>query len=105
MPIMKWKAGRAAILGLLMAVAAGVPLVAQDGQPGLDWTRVTEQDLNVASVFLTARDRGPRAALDSLERLAAQDQWIRGKGHQLAHSIGRYAMEKRKDLAVLRECM
>jgi hypothetical protein len=104
MPIMKWKAGRAAILGLLMTVAAGVPLVAQDGQPGLDWTRVTEQDLNVASVFLTARDRGPRAALDSLERLAARDQWIRGKGHQLAHSIGRYAMEKRKDLAILGEC-
>ncbi|HEU0300009.1 MAG TPA: hypothetical protein VFR37_11155 [Longimicrobium sp.] len=104
MPIMKCKGGRAAILGLLMTVAGGVPLGAQVEQPGVDWTRVTEHDLNVASVFLTARDRGPRAALDSLERLAARDPWIRAKGHQLAHSIGRYAMEQRKDLAVLGEC-
>jgi hypothetical protein len=101
MLIMKFKAGLVAILGLLMSVAGAVPLAAQTA---LDWTRVTENDLNIASVFLTARDRGPRAALDSLERLAAQDQWVRAKGHQLAHSIGRYAMEKRKDLAVLREC-
>lgn len=102
---MKCKAVRAAILGLLMTVAGAVPLVGQaDAQTGLDWSRVTERDLNVASVFLTARDRGPRAALDTLERLAAQDPWIRAKGHPLAHAIGRYAMEKRKDLAVLGEC-
>lgn len=102
---MKCKPVRAAILGLLMTVAGGVPLGAQaNTQPGLDWTRVTERDLNVASVFLTARERGPRAALDSLERLAAQDQWVRAKGHQLAHAIGRYAMEQRKDLAVLAGC-
>lgn len=102
---MKCKAGLAAIVGLLMTLAGGVPLTAQaDAQPGLDWTRVTERDLNVASVFLTARDRGPRAALDSLERLAAQDQWVRAKGHPLAHAIGRYAMEQRKDLAVIGEC-
>ena len=102
---MKCNAVRAAVLGLLMTVAAGAPLGAQaDAQPGVDWTRVTERDLNVASVFLTARDRGPRAALDSLERLAAQDPWVRAKGHPLAHAIGRYAMERRKDLAVLGEC-
>ena len=102
---MKRNAVRAALLGLPMTLAAGVPLGAQaDGQPGVDWTRVTERDLNVASVFLTARDRGPRAALDSLERLAGQDHWIRAKGHPLAHAIGRYAMEKRKDLSVLGEC-
>jgi hypothetical protein len=105
MPIMKCKAVRAAILGLLLTLAAALPLAAQaDAQSGVDWSRVTERDLNVASVFLTARDRGPRAALDSLERLAATDTWVRGKGHQLAHTIGRYAMEKRKDLAVLAEC-
>lgn len=102
---MTCKAVRAALLGLLMTLAAGVPLAAQTGaEPGLDWTRVTQRDLNVASVFLTARDRGPRAALDSLERLAAQDTWIRAKGHPLAHAIGRYAMEQRKDLAVIGEC-
>ena len=102
---MTCKAVRAALLGLLMTFAGAVPLTAQaDAQPGLDWTRVTERDLNVASVFLTARDRGPRAALDSLERLAANDVWVRAKGHPLAHAIGRYAMEQRKDLAVIGEC-
>lgn len=102
---MKCKAVRAALLGLLMTLAGGVPLAAQaDAQPGVDWTRVTERDLNVASVFLVARERGPRAALDSLERLAANDPWIRAKGHPLAHAIGRYAMEQRKDLAIIGEC-
>jgi hypothetical protein len=105
MPIMKCMAARAAILGLLMIMAAGVPLGAQaDAEPALDWTRATERDLNIASVFLVARDRGPRVALDSLERLAAHDSWIRAKGHPLAHAIGRYAMERRKDLAVIGEC-
>ncbi|WP_420130357.1 hypothetical protein [Longimicrobium sp.] len=103
--MMKCKAVRAAILGLLMTLAGAMPLAAQAGaEPGVDWARVTERDLNVASVFLTARDRGPRAALDSLERLAARDPSIRGKGHQLAHAVGRYAMEQRKDLAVLAGC-
>ncbi len=103
--MMKREAVCAVLLGVLMALAAGAPLAAQAGaESGVDWARVTERDLNVASVFLTARDRGPRAALDSLERLAAQDAWIRNKGHQLAHSIGRYAMERRNDLTLLREC-
>jgi hypothetical protein len=102
---MKCRAARAAVLGLLLAAASGVPLGAQVGpQSGVDWTRVTEHDLNVASVFLTARDRGARAALDTMERLATQDPLIRAKGHQLAHAVGRYAMEKRKDLAVIGEC-
>jgi hypothetical protein len=105
MPMMKCKAGWAAILGLLMTVAAGTPLRAQGAtQPGVDWTRVTQRDLNIASVFLTARDRGPRAALDTLERLGAQDALIRAQGHQLAHAVGRYSMEQRKDLGLLAEC-
>jgi hypothetical protein len=105
MPIMKCKAVRAAILGLLMTVAAGAPLAAQgDVESGVDWTRVTEHDLNVASVFLTARDRDLRAALDTMERLATRDPLIRAQGHQLAHAVGRYAMEQRKDLAVIGEC-
>jgi hypothetical protein len=105
MPIMKCKAVCAAILGLLLTAATGVPLGAQvDAQSGLDWTRVTEHDLNVASVFLTARDRGPRAALDTLERLGARDPLILAQGHQLAHAIGRYSMEKRKDLDIIAEC-
>jgi hypothetical protein len=70
----------------------------------IDWTRVTERDLNIASVFLMARDGGVRAALDSLERLAANDGELRAQGHPLAHALGRYAMATRKDLAVLGEC-
>ncbi|HYW13909.1 MAG TPA: hypothetical protein VE871_18240 [Longimicrobium sp.] len=102
---MKCKAVPAAILGLLMILAAGVPLGAQAGpQSGLDWTRVTEHDLDVASVFLTARDRGLRAALDTMQQLATRDPLMRAKGHQLAHGVGRYAMEKRKDLALIGEC-
>ncbi|HEU4885032.1 MAG TPA: hypothetical protein VFT45_22420 [Longimicrobium sp.] len=105
MPIMKCKAGLAAILGLLMTAAGAAPLAAQaDAEPGVDWTRVTEHDLDVASVFLTARDRGLRAALDTMERLANRDPLIRAQGHQLAHAAGRYVMEKRNDLAVIGEC-
>ena len=102
---MKCKAVPAAILGLLMLLAAAVPLGAQAfPQSGVDWTRVTEHDLNVASVFLTARDRGLRAALDTMERLAIQDPMVRAQGHQLAHGVARYAMEKRRDLALIGEC-
>ncbi len=102
---MKCKAVPAALLGLLMILATGVPLGAQSGpQPGLDWTRVTEHDLDVASVFLTARDRGLRAALDTMEQIATRDPLMRAKGHQLAHGVGRYAMEKQKDLALIGEC-
>lgn len=113
-------------LGLVLAaVAAGVVLhrrdntayAAQSLRPAapaaarapappasLDWTRVSERDLNIASVFLAARDRGVRVALDSLEALAEQDPQLRGQGHPLAHALGRYAMARRKDLAVLGEC-
>jgi hypothetical protein len=70
----------------------------------IDWSRVTERDLNIASVFLAARDRGVRAALDSLEQLASRDDGIRAQGHPLAHALGRYSMDRRRDLAVLGEC-
>lgn len=117
-----------AFLGLILAaVAGGVVLrhrdnaayAAQSLQPAratspaarpsesaasLDWTRISERDLNVASVFLAARDHGVRVALDSLETLAAADPQLRGQGHPLAHALGRYAMARRRDLAVLGEC-
>lgn len=89
-----------------LQAAGAVPPVARPAAPGasLDWTRVTERDLDIASVFLAARDRGVRAALDSLEALAAADPELRGQGHPLAHALGRYAMARRRDLAVLGEC-
>lgn len=112
-------AGQYAILALVVAAlvaqlvinrnGTAAPTAPQAAAPpvassAIDWTRVTERDLNVASVFLLARDGSVRTALDSLERLAAQDGELRGQGHPLAHALGRYAMAHRKDLAVLGEC-
>src|SRR4026208_153719 len=37
-----------------------------------DWSTVSNRDLNIAAVFVTARDRGVRAAVDHLREIAAQ---------------------------------
>ena len=71
----------------------------------IDWTNVTSRDLNIAAVFLTARDLGVHKALDSLEALAAHDPALRGQGHTLAHALGRYTIAQHKnDLSVIAEC-
>ena len=62
---------------------------------GIDWSQVTARDLDVASVFLVARDRGVRAALDSLSVLARADSQLDLMGHQVAHGLGRYAVARR----------
>lgn len=116
---MKRKPATAALLVVVTAVLAAlasadsgraspavpgaiVPAAVDPG--GLDWSRVSERDLNIASVFLAARDRGLGAALDSLDRLAEQDPSVRAQGHPLAHALGRYSMARGRDLAVLSEC-
>ncbi|MFL5537552.1 MAG: hypothetical protein ACJ8J0_01085, partial [Longimicrobiaceae bacterium] len=72
---------------------------------GIDWSRVTARDLDVASVFLVARDRGVRAALDSLSVLARADPQLELMGHQVAHGLGRYAVARRGyDASVFAEC-
>ena len=72
---------------------------------GIDWSQVTARDLDVASVFLVARDRGVRAALDSLAVLARADSQLELMGHQVAHGLGRYAVARRGyDAAVFAEC-
>jgi hypothetical protein len=87
------------------APAAAAAAVASPADPGgLDWSSVTERDLNIASVFLAARGRGLGVALDSLDRLAEQDNTVRAQGHPLAHALGRYAMARGRDIAVLGEC-
>ncbi|MFL5537808.1 MAG: hypothetical protein ACJ8J0_02395 [Longimicrobiaceae bacterium] len=71
----------------------------------IDWSRVTARDLDVASVFLVARDRGVRAALDSLSVLARADSQLEPLGHQIAHGLGRYAVARRGyDASVFAEC-
>jgi hypothetical protein len=60
----------------------------------IDWSQVSRRDLDIASVFLTARDVGLKPALDSLAKLAARDTAIRARGHQIAHAVGRFAVER-----------
>lgn len=72
---------------------------------GIDWSRVSSRDLDVASVFLVARDHGVRAALDSLAVLARADRQLELMGHQVAHGLGRYAIARRGyDASVFAEC-
>jgi hypothetical protein len=71
----------------------------------IDWTKVTSRDLNIAAVFLTARDLGVQKALDTLEILASHDREIRGQGHALAHALGRYTIaQHNNDLSVIAQC-
>ncbi|HEU0052378.1 MAG TPA: hypothetical protein VFQ39_04340, partial [Longimicrobium sp.] len=72
-------------------------------QVGIDWSQLSMSDLDVASVFLAARDVGLRPALDSLAKLAARDSAIHANGHQIAHAVGRFA-EARGGPAVFAQC-
>ncbi|HET7230856.1 MAG TPA: hypothetical protein VFJ16_12680 [Longimicrobium sp.] len=72
---------------------------------GIDWAQVTSRDLDVASVFLVARDRGVRPALDSLAVLTKHDPQLDLLGHQIAHAVGRFAVaQKNYDASVFAEC-
>ncbi|HVH13873.1 MAG TPA: hypothetical protein VM759_12515, partial [Longimicrobium sp.] len=100
----------AAVVLMLMTTALAALLAADSGRAsptdpgGLEWSRVTERDLDIASVFLAARGQGLNAALDSLGSLAERDNTVRAQGHPLAHALGRYAMARGRDVAVLAEC-
>jgi hypothetical protein len=92
---------------LLAVVTFRQPTAAPSKAPGggIDWTNVSSRDLNIASVFVTARDVGVRKALDSLEALSLHDPQIRGQGHALAHALGRYAIaENKNDVSVIAQC-
>src|SRR4029078_8580427 len=49
-----------------------------------DWSTVSSRDLNVAAVFLTARDRGVGAAMYSLQAIAKTDSTYWNDGHMIA---------------------
>jgi hypothetical protein len=91
---------------LLAGACRGRSQTVQAHEPaGIDWSRVTSRDLDVASVFLVARDRGVRAALDSLSVLARGDSHLELMGHQVAHGLGRFAVASRNyDASVFAEC-
>ena len=70
-----------------------------------DWSAVSTRDLDVASVFLTARSQGVGHAMDTLAALAKKDSTFEGDGHMIAHALGRFAISNNNhDPAVLREC-
>jgi hypothetical protein len=71
----------------------------------VDWASVGDRDLDIASVFLVARDQGVRQALDSLSVLTRSDSTLEPLGHAIAHGLGRFAVARRGyDLAVFAEC-
>jgi len=83
----------------------GRPQGSQGSTAPFDWSTVSSRDLNVASVFLTARDRGVRAAMDSLQAIAKNDSSYWTEGHMIAHALGRYAIAaNRNDPSVLSQC-
>ena len=104
-----------AALALLLAAAAcrggghaqasGGHASHEPASAGVDWASVGDRDLDIASVFLVARDHGVRQALDSLAVLARNDSTLEPLGHAIAHGLGRFAVARRGyDLAVFAEC-
>ncbi len=75
-------------------------------QPGaIDWTRPTASDLRVAAAFGALQRDGLPAALDALDRAAAEDSTVLRGGHQLAHALGRMAVAANGgDASVIRQC-
>src|SRR5262245_50895535 len=69
-----------------------------DAEPGsVDWSKVPDQDLRVSGVFLTARNVGVEAALDTLQALASMDADIARRGHTIAHALGRFFIDRNND--------
>jgi hypothetical protein len=70
-----------------------------------DWSGVSSRDLNIAAVFLTARDVGVSKAMDSLQSLSAADTTFRNDGHMIAHALGRFAIaNSHGNPSVLSQC-
>src|SRR5262245_12083686 len=70
-----------------------------------DWSAVSSRDLDIASIFLTAKSQGVGRAMDSLAVLAKKDSSLEGNGHMIAHALGRFAIANNgHDAMVLREC-
>ena len=70
-----------------------------------DWSAVSTRDLDIASVFLTARSLGVGRAMDSLSALVKKDSTLEASGHMIAHALGRFAIANNgRNPAALREC-
>lgn len=64
------------------------------GPVTVNWSRVSDRDLDIASVFITARAGDPRAAIRKLEEVAADDSVLFRAGHEVAHGVGRFIAER-----------
>ena len=72
----------------------------------VDWSQVSDRDLSIAALFVTAREQGPGRALEELRELAAEDSSVWRRGHSIAHTIGRYVIRQGDhDPAVLASCL
>jgi hypothetical protein len=97
----------AASLALLLAAGAcrNGGHAQSHAEGAIDWASVSNRDLDIASVFLVARDVGVRQALDSLQVLTDRDPSLEPMGHALAHGLGRYAIAQHGyDIAVFAQC-
>lgn len=105
------------LAGLLSLVGGGlIALVMRGGSAGADRPAVGEgasrratvspADPRIAAAFDTLRHHGAlAAALDMLERAAADDSVVLRDGHQLAHALGRLAVAANYgDASVLSQC-
>jgi hypothetical protein len=71
----------------------------------VDWTRVSDRDLDIAELFVIARKTGVGPALNKLEALAASDTVLRDMGHVIAHGLGRFVVAQGKgNPAVYADC-
>ena len=93
--------GSAASLVLVLGVLVGVAFgrrPARAATAGLP-------DTSLRSMEAVLRRDGLGAALDSLERRASRDSSVLRGGHQMAHALGREAVDARGgDASVIREC-
>jgi hypothetical protein len=97
-----------AVTGFVLGRVTPAPVPAESGTTPtgvVDWSAASAADLEAASIFVVARDRGARAAMDSLQVIAARDSLIARRGHQLAHSVGRFVSRRGgNDPALLASC-
>ena len=78
---------------------------AHESEPGPDWAGLSRTDLRIAGAFGALQDEGLSAALDALERSAAEDSAVLRSGHQLAHALGRTALVvSGNDASVIAQC-
>jgi uncharacterized membrane protein len=99
--------GRPLLLGsvvsvvLVLGVLAGVAV----GRRPLRAAAAGVPDTSLRSMEAVLRRDGLGAALDSLERRATRDSSVLRGGHQMAHALGREAVDARGgDASVIREC-